>query len=165
MSVPSLVIPCGLLNVAARLEGLCEPGCILLSKTVHEKISKRIQVAIDSLGHAQLKNIEGNFEIYQIPPKLKNGIKPLDPTKLTTKSSPTESKIVTENKDKNAKPRLMILPFRNLNKSEDNDFLVDGIVDDIITEFSMINFIEIMSRNTTFEYKDNPVDIKVATEK
>ena len=152
-------------NVAARLEGLCEPGCILLSRTVHEKISKRIQVAIDSLGNAQLKNIEGDFEIYQIAPKLKNGIKPIAPTKLTTKSSPTESKIVTENKDKNAKPRLMILPFRNVNKSEDNDFLVDGIVDDIITEFSMINFIEIMSRNTTFEYKDNPVDVKETAEK
>jgi len=50
-------------NVAARLEGLCEPGCILLSRTVHEKISKRIQVAIYSLGNAQLKNIEGDFEI------------------------------------------------------------------------------------------------------
>ena len=51
----------------------------------------------------------------------------------------------------------MLLPFRNLNKSEANDFLVDGIVDDIITELSMINPIEIMSRNTTFDYKDNPI--------
>ena len=67
-------------NVAARLEGLCEPGCILVSRTVHEKISKRIQVAIDSLGNAQLKNIEGDFEIYQIAPKLKDGTKPIDPT-------------------------------------------------------------------------------------
>ena len=59
----------------------------------------------------------------------------------------------------------MLLPFRNLNKSEDNDFLVDGIVDDIITELSMINSIEIMSRNTTFDYKDNPIDVIEAAEK
>ena len=45
-------------NVAARLEGLCEPGCILLSRTVHEKIVKRIKIAIDSLGNAKLKTLK-----------------------------------------------------------------------------------------------------------
>ena len=142
-------------NVAARLEGLCEPGCILLSRTVHEKIVKRIKIAIDSLGNAKLKNIEGDFEIYQISPTLK------DPTgsaeQNTATGPPTENRVAKSRKDGEAKPRLMLLPFRNLNKSEDNDFLVDGIVDDIITELSMINSIEIMSRNTTFDYKDNPI--------
>ena len=59
----------------------------------------------------------------------------------------------------------MLIPFRNVNKSEDNDFLVEGIADDIITEFSMINSIEIMSRNTTFDYMDNPMRIDEVTEK
>ncbi len=150
-------------NVAARLEGLCEPGCILLSRTVHEKIVKRIKIAIDSLGNAKLKNIEGDFEIYQISPTLK------DPTgsaeQNTATGPPTENRVAKSRKDGEAKPRLMLLPFRNLNKSEANDFLVDGIVDDIITELSMINSIEIMSRNTTFDYKDNPIDVKEAAEK
>ena len=150
-------------NVAARLEGLCEPGCVLLSRTVHEKIVKRIEIAIDNLGNAKLKNIEGDFEIYQISPALGA------PTELTDNNTATVlaagGEAVRPMGDGAVKPRLMLLPFRNLNKSEENDFLVDGIVDDIITELSMINSIEIMSRNTTFDLKDNVMDVKEAAEK
>ena len=150
-------------NVAARLEGLCKPGCILLSRTVHEKIVKRISIAIDNLGNAKLKNIEGDYEIYQISPILKDStaLGEQDPHGV----SPAGIRVEKSIKDGDIKPRLMLLPFRNLNKSEDNDFLVDGIVDDIITELSMINSIEIMSRNTTFDYKDNPIDVIEAAEK
>ena len=59
----------------------------------------------------------------------------------------------------------MLVPFRNVNKSEDNDFLIEGIADDIITELSMINSIEIMSRNTTFDYMENPTSIDELTQK
>ena len=150
-------------NVAARLEGLCKPGCILLSRTVHEKVVKRISIAIDNLGNAKLKNIEGDYEIYQISPILNDSTASgeQDPHGV----SPENIRIEKSIKDGDTKPRLMLLPFRNLNKSEDNDFLVDGIVDDIITELSMINSIEIMSRNTTFDYKDNPIDVIEAAEK
>ncbi len=150
-------------NVAARLEGLCEPGCVLLSRTVHEKIVKRIEIAIDNLGNAKLKNIEGEFEIYQISPTLST------PTELAEHNTATVfaagGEAVRPMGDGAVKPRLMLLPFRNLNKSDENDFLVDGIVDDIITELSMINSIEIMSRNTTFDLKDNVMDVKEAAEK
>ena len=150
-------------NVAARLEGLCEPGCVLLSRTVHEKIVKRIEIAIDNLGNAKLKNIEGDFEIYQISPTLST------PTELAEHNTATVfaagGEAVRPMGDGAVKPRLMLLPFRNLNKSDENDFLVDGIVDDIITELSMINSIEIMSRNTTFDLKDNVMDVKEAAEK
>ncbi len=150
-------------NIAARLEGLCRPGCILLSRTVHEKIVKRISIAIDNLGNAKLKNIEGDYEIYQISPILKDSTASgeQDPHDV----SPADNRVGKSIQDGDIKPRLMLLPFRNLNKSEDNDFLVDGIVDDIITELSMINSIEIMSRNTTFDYKDNPIDVIEAAEK
>ena len=150
-------------NVAARLEGLCKPGCILLSRTVHEKIVKRISIAIDNLGNAKLKNIEGDYEIYQISPILEDRTASGEQDAHIV--SPADNRVATSMKDGDIKPRLMLLPFRNLNKSEDNDFLVDGIVDDIITELSMINSIEIMSRNTTFDYKDNPIDVIEAAEK
>ena len=150
-------------NVAARLEGLCKPGCILLSRTVHEKIVKRISIAIDNLGNAKLKNIEGDYEIYQISPILEDRTASGEQDAHIV--SPVDNRVAKSMKDGDIKPRLMLLPFRNLNKSEDNDFLVDGIVDDIITELSMINSIEIMSRNTTFDYKDNPIDVIEAAEK
>ena len=152
-------------NVAARLEGLCEPGCVLLSRTVQEKIVKRIEVAIENLGNTQLKNIEGEFEIYQISPTPNSQAGSSESVAAKAADSSVDNQSTNAVKANNAKPRLMLLPFRNLNKSEDNDFLVDGIADDIITEFSMINSIEIMSRNTTFDYKDNPIDVKEAAEK
>jgi TolB-like protein len=130
---------------------------------VHEKIVKRIEIAIDNLGNAKLKNIEGEFEIYQISPTLST------PTELAEHNTATVfaagGEAVRPMGDGAVKPRLMLLPFRNLNKSDENDFLVDGIVDDIITELSMINSIEIMSRNTTFDLKDNVMDVKEVAEK
>ena len=150
-------------NVAARLESLCEEGCILISRNVQEKIAKRIEVAIDSIGNAQLKNIEGDFPLYQIrPPNQSGNAVPSSPVSVKETSSNPHIRNIEESNT--AKPRLMLIPFRNVNKSEDNDFLVEGIADDIITEFSMINSIEIMSRNTTFDYIDNPVGIDEVTE-
>ncbi len=152
-------------NVAARLESLCEAGSILISRNVQEKIVKRIQVVIDSIGSTQLKNIEGDFPLYQIkPPNLSGDVSPTSTIKTNEYFSPEKhtSGIEVSNI---AKPRLMLVPFRNVNKSEDNDFLIEGIADDIITELSMINSIEIMSRNTTFDYIDNPTSIDEITQK
>ena len=56
------------------------------------------------------------------------------------------------------KPRIIVLPFRNLNNDDENDYLVDGIVEDIITEFSRIHSIEIISRNTAFSFKGKETD-------
>jgi TolB-like protein len=65
----------------------------------------------------------------------------------------------------NEKPRLIVLPFNNLSNVEDNDFLVDGIVEDLITEFSRINSIEVISRNTAFSLKGKEIEnTKIATE-
>jgi len=137
----------GGVNIAARLEALCEPGCILVSRTVQEKVLKRIKLTIDSLGNSELKNIEGKFEIFHIDPSGGSKVKVLD-----TKKEEPDSEI------KIAKPRIIVLPFRNLNNVEENDFLVDGIVEDIITELSRINSIEILSRNTAFSFKGKDVD-------
>jgi TolB-like protein/Tfp pilus assembly protein PilF len=58
----------------------------------------------------------------------------------------------------NEKPRLIVLPFSNLNNVEDNDFLVDGIVEDIIMEFSRLNSIEVISRTTAFSFKGKEIN-------
>ena len=146
-------------NVAARLESLCEAGCILISRNVQEKIVKRIQVAIDSIGNAQLKNIEGDFPLFQIKPPNASDSMLKNSTNLTNESYSQIAQAPLVEEPGKTKPRLMLIPFRNVNKSEDNEFLVEGIADDIITEFSMINSIEIMSRNTTFDYMENPIGI------
>ena len=90
-------------NVAARLESLCEAGCILISRNVQEKIAKRIQVAIDSIGNAQLKNIEGDFPLYQITPPNKSGDAVLGST-FSAKESSSDTHIRNIEESNTAKP-------------------------------------------------------------
>ena len=146
-------------NVAARLESICEPGCILVSRFVQEKIEKRIQLTINSLGKSELKNIEGEFSIFQINPAKDGEI--ASPPAASPVSAKKEAPPTPE--VKNTKPRLLVLPFRNLNNDEENEYLVDGIVEDIITEFSMINSIEIISRHTAFNFKGKEINSQQVT--
>ena len=77
-----------------------------------------------------------------------------------------KSKIKTiSNKNLNKKPKFAILPFANTSKDEDSGFLVDGIVEDLITEFSMMREFEILSRQTTVNFKDENQDIKAFSKK
>ena len=146
-------------NVAARLESICEPGCILVSRFVQEKIEKRIQLTINSLGKSELKNIEGEFSIFQINPA-QDGETVSPPAASSVpakKEAPPTPEVI------NTKPRLLVLPFRNLNNDEENEYLVDGIVEDIITEFSMIHSIEIISRHTAFNFKGKEINSQQIT--
>ena len=132
-------------NIAARLEGLCEPNCILISKTVHQHIVKKINTIIENLGEKTLKNMDDNISVYQISP-----------------ASDLEVELTGGNKvdaPLNKKLRLFVLPFRNLNKNNENDDFIDGIVEDIITEFSLINSIEIISHAAAFSLKGKDINI------
>ncbi len=146
-------------NVAARLESICEPGCILVSRFVQEKIEKRIQLTINSLGKSELKNIEGEFSIFQINPAQdgETASPPAASPEPAKKEAPPTPEVI------NTKPRLLVLPFRNLNNDEENEYLVDGIVEDIITEFSMIHSIEIISRHTAFNFKGKEINTQQIT--
>ena len=118
-------------NIAARLEAQCEPGEILLSKIVQDQVLKRSNFSIRSAGTRSLKNISDDFEVFNITPTLNNEL--LD-SKLYRKSSPALHKVDYLNN----KPKLAIIPFNNVNKDDESGYLVDGIVEDLITEFSMI---------------------------
>ncbi len=136
-------------NIAARLEGVCDPGEILISENVHQYISKKINLISEHIGNKNLKNIDGEFPVFQINiqgDNLKNSDYP---------------NVIKAN---NSKIRLLVLPFRNSNNSQDNSDLVDGIVEDIITEFSLIKDIEVMSNATTTSIKDNAIDLSLLRE-
>ena len=83
-----------------------------------------------------MKNISNNFEVFSLLGDGKSKIKTIS------------------NKNLNKKPKFAILPFANTSKDEDSGFLVDGIVEDLITEFSMMREFEILSRQTTVNFKD-----------
>jgi len=135
----------GGVNIAARLEGLCEPNCILISKTVHEHIAKKINIIIEHLGDKNLKNMADSFSVFQISPSS-------DIETISTDEYATDTSL-------NKKLRLCVLPFRNLNSNNENDDFIDGVVEDIITEFSLINSIEIISNAAAFSFKGKETNI------
>ena len=129
-------------NIAARLESQCPVSEILISDIVRQQINKKIDEKIYPLGKIELKNISEAFEVFSI---LGDGL-----NKFKEKSQ----------KSINKKLKFAILPFTNTGNDEDSGFLVDGICEDLITEFSMMREFEILSRQTSINFKDEKKDIK-----
>ena len=142
-------------NVAARLESAAEPGGILVSGKFYDEVRRKLDLGFVSKGAHEMKNIEEPVHTFKVLLGHEGEEEASPAPAAPSKAAPVA----------NVKPRLIVLPFSNLNNVEDNDFLVDGIVEDIITEFSRVNSIEIISRNTAFAFKGKEIDnSKIAAE-
>jgi TolB-like protein len=126
----------------------------LVSRIVREQVQKRVGFAIQAAGSRSLKNISDEFEVFSV----------VDLSSIDQeKSEPERTKTGAEDIQKSptslrSKPRLAILPFENNSRESDAGFLVDGIVEDLITEFSMIRELDVLSRATTSEFKKSDAD-------
>ena len=143
-------------NVAARLESAAEPGGILVSGKFHDEVRRKLELGFESKGAQEMKNIEEPVHTFKVllgQEAQADSPAPASPPSVVPSATAANAPEAT-----NEKPRLIVLPFSNLNNVEENDFLVDGIVEDIITEFSRLNSIEIISRNTAFAFKGKEVD-------
>ena len=140
-------------NVAARLEAAAEPGGITLSGKFHDEVCRKLDLSFVNTGAMEMKNIAVPVSTFKVMLGHETEEAPLAPHTQAKMTPPIPAPAVA-----NLKPRLIVLPFRNLNNVEDNDYLVDGIVEDIITEFSRIHSIEIISRNTAFSFKGKETD-------
>lgn len=148
-------------NIAARLEGQCEPGRVLLSKIVQDQVKKRVSFAVNPAGTRALKNISDDFEVFYIS---KKGEEVIEEQVKHHSVDTVSSSVPLINPNMNKKPKLAVLPFTNGSKDEDSGYLVDGIVEDLITEFSMIREFEIVSRQTCFDYRNSDETIEAFSE-
>ena len=151
-------------NVAARLEELAEPGGISLSGKFHEEVCKKLDMSFVSTGEQEMKNIRTPVLIYKIE------ISEL--SKLNTDSSGAglshneESGYgqlkagLTDNKP----PSIAVIPFANMSGDSEQDYFVDGITEDIITNLSLWRTFPVISRNSSFTYKDKSVNVKDVAE-
>ena len=141
-------------NIAARLEAHCEPGQILVSRIVREQVQKRVDFAIQAAGSRSLKNISDEFEVFSVV-----DLSSIDHEKSEPELTKTHAQDIKKSATSvRSKPRLAILPFENNSRESDAGFLVDGIVEDLITEFSMIRELDVLSRATTSEFKNGDAD-------
>ena len=145
-------------NVSARLESECEPGGILISTIVKDQVNKRLDAKIENDGTRNLKNISENFEVYKISNLLIHEDDFLKEEEEKTTNNNVKEPIAQTKINKAKKIKLAILPFENLSKDEDSEFLVEGVFRDLIQEFSRMQEFEILSHQTSMDFKKSDED-------
>ncbi len=132
-------------NVAARLEGLAEPGGICISAKVYDEVKNKLALGYEDLGEQELKNIAEPIRVYLIVPER---------AAESSKAKAGEDLALPE------KPSIAVLPFDNMSGDPEQDFLADGITEDLITALSKIRWFFVIARNSTYTYKGKAVEVK-----
>jgi TolB-like protein len=127
-------------NVAARLESLAPPGGICISRAIHEQLRGKTDAALTALGPQDVKNMPEPVEVWRVEI---DGLK----------AAPTRQKPAVA-------PSIVILPFNNMSSDPEQEFLADGIVEDVTTELSRFRTLTVIARNSAFSYRGTPKDVR-----
>jgi TolB-like protein/class 3 adenylate cyclase len=137
------------INVAARLEGLAEPGGILISDKIYREVEGKVEAAFENRGEQQVKNISRPVHVYAV---------------RAESSSASQSEKVSALRPPALalpdKPSIAVLPFTNMSGDPEQDYFADGVVEEIITALSHFRQLFVIARNSSFTYKGRAVDVK-----
>jgi adenylate cyclase len=128
-------------NVAARLEQLCEPGGVVVSGTVYDHLRGELCRDLEYLGEQRLKNIERPVRAY----RMTGG--PAAPPGPPALSLPD-------------RPSVAVLPFDNMSADPEQEFFADGITEDLTTALSRLKGFFVIARNSSFAYKGKAIDVR-----
>jgi adenylate cyclase len=134
-------------NIAARLEGICEPGAICLSEDAYRQVKARLDLAVTDLGPKELKNIAESIRVYSLEVGAPARAKHTPPAPAPERSAPPRLSIV-------------VLPFKNLSNDASQDYFADGVTENLTTDLSRIRNSFVIARNTAFTFKGKAVDSK-----
>jgi adenylate cyclase len=139
-------------NIAARLEGLAQPGGVCISDVVHQSVAGKLDLAFEDLGEQTVKNIAKPVRAYSVS----SG--PVADTDAAPRAADTPPPPPD-------KPSIAVLPFDNMSGDPEQEYFADGIVEDLITDLSKISGLFVVARNSSSAYKGQATDIRtVATE-
>ncbi len=127
-------------NIAARLEGLAEPGGVLLSGTAHDHVRNKVKLGFEDLGAQSLKNISEPVRTYRV-------------IGSAAASHPVPGPAA-------AKLSIAVLPFTNMSGDAEQQYFSDGITEDIITELSRFRQISVIARHSSFQFRDSGGDVR-----
>jgi adenylate cyclase len=174
-------------NIAARLEGLAEPGGICVSRTVVDQVKGKINSEFEDLGAQQVKNIAEPIQVYRVrlQPEAAATEYAEPPGKRTpwrwaaiaaalaviivvagvfyrnSQAPKFERSSVEDLADPlPGKPSVAVLPFTNMSDDPEQEYFSDGISEDIITDLSKLKGLTVIARNSSFTYKGKTVKIQ-----
>jgi adenylate cyclase len=136
-------------NIAARLEALADPGGIIVSGTAYDHLKSNVEVTYEDMGEQQLKNISRPCRAYRVV---------MDAAQASPAALPIDAATAT-------KPSIAVLPFQNMSGDPEQEFFADGLTEDILTELSRYHDLFVISRNSTFVYKGQAVNIRDVAQK
>ena len=131
-------------NIAARLEGIAEPGGICISEDAFRQVRGKVETEFADLGEQSLKNITRPLRVYGVRPA-----SAAEPRVAPAASLPLPDK-----------PSIAVLPFTNMSTDPEQEFFADGIAEDVITALSRYPSLFVIARNSSFTYKGRSVDVK-----
>ena len=132
-------------NIAARIEGVAEPGGISISEDTWRQVQGKVAANFVDSGEQTLKNIARPLRVYR-----------LDQASAATISSAAPRTVPAQSD----KPSIAVLAFNNMSGDPEQEYFSDGISEDIITDLSKLSELHVIARNSTFTYKGKPVDVK-----
>jgi TolB-like protein/class 3 adenylate cyclase len=133
-------------NIAARLEGVCEPGGVFASGAAFDHVAGRVDAHFVDLGEMALKNIARPVRVYAIRPA-NDSMAPAPSVSTAPDQGPPGLSIV-------------VLPFSNMSGDPEQEHFVDGVTESLTTDLSRIGGSFVIGRNTAFTYKGRHVDAK-----
>jgi adenylate cyclase len=129
-------------NVAARLEGLAQPGSICVSEKVFAEVRNKLDTGFEDLGPQEVKNIAEPVRAYRIMPD-------------TVPAAPSTAPLSLPDK-----PSIAVLPFDNMSDDPEQEYFSDGLAEDLITDISKISSLHVVSRNSSFAFKGQALNVK-----
>src|SRR5580692_3383764 len=133
-------------NVAARLETLSDPGGICVSRVVRDQVRDKLALTFEDMGERQVKNIARPVRAHRI--------------RIDVPSAPPPPAVAATALTLPDKPSVAVLPFQNMSGDPEQEYFVDGVVDDIVTGLSRIKWLFVIARNSSFTFKGRAVDVK-----
>jgi adenylate cyclase len=132
------------INIAVRLEGIAEPGGILISEKVYSEIEGKLDVGFEDRGEQHLKNIAKPVRAYAVRVGAHSAL-----AERLSAGPPLPDK-----------PSVAVLPFENMSGDPEQEYFADGMVEEITTALSRFKWLFVIARNSSFTFKGKNVDVK-----
>ncbi len=140
-------------NIAARIEGLAEPGGVCISSSVYQQVKHVGNLYYEYLGPQQLKNITDPIKTYRIAKEANTAVLIASPRQAIQSAS-------REQHTEEVRPSVAVMPFKNSNGNPEFEYFSDGITEDIITNLSKFQNLFVIARSSSFTYKNRMVPAK-----
>jgi adenylate cyclase len=137
-------------NVAARLEGIAEPGGVCISDDAQRQVRAKVDIAFDDMGPQSLKNIAEPMRTWRC--RIDANSSSATPMKLPVGAA--QPLALPD------KPSIAVLPFQNMSGDPEQEYFVDGIAEDVLTTLSKIHELMVIARNSSFVFKGQTRDIR-----